>query len=169
MRRTSCIQRRGTNWHFRRRVPPRIVPCLGQREVTMSLGTHDHRTATTRAMAVWVRTEEVFTAVLSGSLDVDQAKLLLRHMAASFPWEGGALDAVARRAASGDETDVLRVLEHGKPDILAMDQHEQAKVMLHLRAWLSMLEDKDRLPRSVGHEGVDALSQGVGPCKDCPT
>ncbi len=61
-----------------------------------------------------------------------------------------------------DESDVLRILEHGQADILALPRDDQARVLLHLQSWLGMLEGKDRAPPSVGHAGVDALSQGVG-------
>lgn len=162
MRRTTCTIRRGNIWHYRRRVPPKIACLLEQTEIAISLGTQDSRTAAMRARDVLAHTDKVFAAVTSGSLEVEQARLLLRHMSASFPWSSGPLEEVARRAAAGDDTDVMRVLNHGKSDIIGMSSDEQARVLLHLREWLRILELNDNQPSASENPGIAALAKLTG-------
>ncbi len=55
--------RRGGIFHFRRRVPDDLRPCLGRRELVCSLATSDPRTAKLRACRLYVASENLFLAL----------------------------------------------------------------------------------------------------------
>lgn len=134
------LKLRGTTFWFRRKVPKGLAPRLGIREFACSLRTGSRRDADARAKAVWLETERVF-ALAATSLAREQALVLLRRIAQEQPWAPSAdVAEVGRRAAMGDERDVLAILEHARKDVLQLPPEEQGRVLLFLREWLDLLE-----------------------------
>lgn len=156
----ESVKRRGTTFWFRRRVPHDAAERLGMREFACSLRTASRREAESRAKAVWVETERIF-AMAATSLAREQALVLLRRIAQEQPWAPSPdVAEVGRRAAAGDERDVLAILENARKDVLALSPEEQGRVLLFLREWLDMLEaygrrvTEEAMARHAGTVGV---------------
>ena len=154
------LKLRGTTFWFRRKVPKRLALRLDIREFACSLRTGSRRDADARAKAVWLETEKVF-ALATSSLAREQAMVLLRRIAQEQPWAPSAdVAEVGRRAAAGDERDVLAILEHTRTDVLLLGPEEQGRVLLFLREWLDLLEVHGR---KVTEEALARAPGTVGP------
>ena len=156
----ESIKRRGGTFWFRRRVPHDAAKRLGMREFACSLRTGSRREAEGRAKAVWLETKRVF-ALVATSLAREQALLLLRRIAKEQPWAPSPdLQEAGRRAAMGDERDVLAILEHTRKDVLQLPPDEQGRVLMFLREWLDLLEMHGR---KVTEEAVARAPGTSGP------
>ena len=142
------LKLRGTTFWFRRKVPKGLALRLGIREFACSLRTGSRRDADARAKSVWLETERVFALAVT-SLTREQAQVLLRRIAQEQPWApSDDVAEVGRRAAAGDERDVLAILEHARKDVLLLPPEEQGRVLLFLREWL------DELCPNLGDDGL---------------
>lgn len=66
MGKLPCLFRRGTIWHYRRRVPSSIRSQIGLTEITKSLHTTDYSTALDRYQTVSVTVEQTFNQYRHG-------------------------------------------------------------------------------------------------------
>ena len=76
----SNIRIRGTVYHYRRRVPPKLVPILGQTEIIRSLETSSAREARRRASAMNVETDRAFKQMSQVSLAEEQVATIVRRL-----------------------------------------------------------------------------------------
>lgn len=97
------LVRQGAVYHFRRRVPERLRAVIGKRELWYSLRTTERQQAKSRAAALWVWTEQVFSGF--GVSDVRGKKYI----------EGLLKQAQEIIERGGDASDLLVELGRGSP------------------------------------------------------
>lgn len=84
-------------YHFRRRVPQRLLPVMNKREVWYSLRTSDRPTAKARAAALWVWTERVFNSWGENGVKLrEEIEVLLRQAQEVIDRGDDAADLLAR-------------------------------------------------------------------------
>ena len=155
---SESIKRRGGTFWFRRRVPTTLSS--GWAHASSPARTGSRREADGRAKSVWLETERIFRMAAT-SLAREQALLLLRRIATEQPWAPSPdVAEVGRRAAMGDERDVLAILEHARTDVLQLPPEEQGRVLMFLREWLDLLEMHGR---KVTEEAVARAPGTIGP------
>src|SRR3546814_7917829 len=81
------LRRRGTRYHFRRKVPPHLRARFGRAEWVRSLQTADRRVAAARAREVWLAIEGVLRRV-SEDPTITRAQIdqLTQAALADFAW-----------------------------------------------------------------------------------
>ena len=91
------LVRQGAIYHFRRRIPERLLPILRKREVWYSLRTSSRQEAKARAAALWVWTERIFGGVgKTAMVDATEIERLLEQAQEAIQRGDDAADIHAR-------------------------------------------------------------------------
>ncbi len=121
------IRVRGTVYHYRRRVPPKLVPIMGQTEIVRSLETSSAREARRRASIMCVQTDRAFQQ-MSVSLAQEQVAAIVRRLKAEPFWDAPAREEILTDYVDGDRWTLNRLFALGEPQISALSEEERSRV-----------------------------------------
>jgi len=133
------IRVRGTVYHYRRRVPCKLVPIMGQTEIIRSLETSSAREARRRASIMCVETDRVFQQ-MSMSLAQEQVTAIVRRLKSESFWDAPTREEILTRYADGDRWTLDRLFTLGEPQISALSEEDRSRVAMHLRRLLEGVE-----------------------------